>query len=100
MNITFQPLKNTGYRPQVTTQSKHTPRTEKTKGDYDTVNIRKPQAAQDDEESFARMLAQRTAAQIGNGASPERVKDLSRRIAEGAYQPNAQRIAGRLLGLS
>ncbi len=77
MNITFQTLKNTGYRPQVTTQSKYTPRAEKARGDYDTVNIRRPQAAQDDEESFARMLAQRTAAQIGEGASPERVKDLS-----------------------
>lgn len=99
MNITFQTLKSTGYRLQVATQSKYTPRTEKAKGDYDTVNIRKSQPVPEDEESFARMLAQRTAAQVNEGASPERVKELGRRVAEGTYQPNAQRIAGRLLGL-
>ena len=83
MNITFQPL-NAAYRPSVTVPSKQKPRSEKIKGDYDTVNIRKAQAALEDDESFARLLAKKTAAQLGDGA----------------YQPDAQRIAGRLLGLS
>lgn len=99
MNITFQPL-NAAYRPSVTVPSKQKPRSEKIKGDYDTVNIRKAQAALEDDENFARLLAKKTAAQLGDGASQERVQELGRRIGEGTYQPDAQRIAGRLLGLS
>lgn len=98
MNVTFQKL-NTAYRPMVPAKSKQAPRSEKIKGDYDTVNIRRSQAAPEDDETFARMLARRTAAQLGDGASQERVQELSRRISEGSYQPDSQRIAGRLLGL-
>ena len=65
MNITFQPL-NAAYRPSVTVPSKQKPRSEKIKGDYDTVNIRKAQAALEDDESFARLLAKKTAAQSGS----------------------------------
>lgn len=99
MNITFQPL-NAAYRPPVSASSKQKPRSEKIKGDYDTVNIRRAQAAPEDDESFARMLAKKTASQLNEGVSQERVQELGRRISEGAYQPDAQRIAGRLLGLS
>ncbi len=98
MNISFQPL-NATYRPTVSAPGKQKPRSEKIKGDYDTVNIRRAQAAPEDDESFARMLARKTASQLGDGASQERVQELSRRISEGTYQPDAQRIAGRLLGL-
>ncbi len=99
MNITFQAL-NAVYRPSVPAQSKQKPRSETIKGDYDTVNIRHVPASLEDDESFARILAKKTASQLGEGASQERVQELSRRITDGTYQPNAQRIAGRLLGLS
>lgn len=98
MNVTFQKL-NTAYRPAVHVKSKQTARSEKIKGDYDTVNIRRSQAAPEDDETFARMLARKASAQLVDGASQEKMQDLNRRISEGSYQPDAQRIAGRLLGL-
>lgn len=98
MNVRIQTL-NTAYRPLVPAQNKRTQRSEKTRGDYDTVNIRRPQAAQEDDETFARMLAKKAAAQLGEGVSQERVQELGRRVADGSYKPDAQRIAGRLLGL-
>lgn len=99
MNVIFQTMNNQPYRTPVSTPRKRTVPTAAVKGDYDTVNIRRTQAAQDDDESFARMLARRTTAQLGSGASQERVQELGRRIADGTYQPDAQRIAGRILGL-
>ncbi|MEY8337076.1 flagellar biosynthesis anti-sigma factor FlgM [Lachnospiraceae bacterium 62-35] len=98
MNITFQTV-STAYRPQVTIQRRQAPKTGMVKGDYDRVDIRKPQAVQEDDISFARMLAHSTAMQISDGASPERLQELSSQIAEGTYQPDAHKIAGRLLGL-
>ncbi len=98
MNITFQSV-NPAYRSPAPAMRKRTPQSGNAKGDYDTVNIRRPQAAPDDDETFARMLARKTSAQISGGADPERVKELGRRIADGTYQPDPQRIAGRLLGL-
>ena len=56
MNITFPSL-NTSYRPSVSVQPKTTPRKEKASGDYDTVNIRRSKAL--DDETFARMLAKK-----------------------------------------
>lgn len=96
MNITFPSL-NTSYRSSAPAQQKTMPRKEKVKGDYDTVNIRRPKAA-DDDETFARMLAKKAAAQLG-GASRERVSQLRGKVAEGTYVPDAGRIAGRMLGL-
>ena len=100
MNVIFQTTNNTPYRAPVSTPRKRAAQPAAVKGDYDTVNIRRPQAAQDDEESFARILARRATAQLGSGASQERVQELGRRVADGTYQPDAQRIAGRMLGLS
>lgn len=97
MNITFQAM-NTSYRPSVPVQPRRAPKAQKAGGDYDTVNIRRAPVAADDDETFARMLARRTAAQLGN-ASQERVQELGSRIAEGSYVPDSQRIAGRMLGL-
>ena len=97
MNITFSAL-NTSYRSTVSARSKITPRQEKAKGDYDTVNIRRAKTA-DDDETFARMLARKAAAQLGDGASQEKMQEVSRRVSDGSYKPDAQRIAGRLLGL-
>ncbi len=96
MNITFQAM-NTSYRPSVPVQSRRAPQPQKARGDYDTVNIRRASAA-DDDETFARMLARRTAAQLGS-VSQERVQELGSRIADGSYAPDSQRIAGRMLGL-
>ncbi len=97
MNITFSAL-NTSYRSTVSARSKITPRQEKAKGDYDTVNIRRAKTA-DDDETFARMLARKTASQMG-GVSRERVSQLQGKVADGSYRPDPQRIAGRMLGLS
>ena len=83
MNITFQTMK-TSYRSPVPAQRTYTPQTEKVKGDY---------------ESFAQILARRAASQLKSGASPERVQELQRQVAEGTYVPDSQKIAGRLLGL-
>lgn len=97
MNITFQTM-NTSYRPSVSVKSRPMPKTEKIKGDYDTVKISSSRTAQTDDESFARILARRTASQLG-GASQERVQELRSKVADGSYVPDASRIAGRMLGL-
>lgn len=99
MNVIFRTLNNDPYRAPVSAPRKRAAQSPAVKGDYDTVNIRRTPVAQDDDESFARILARRTASQINTGASQERVQELSRRIADGTYQPDAQRIAGRMLGL-
>lgn len=98
MNITIQTT-NTIYRSSSPVPRKRTPKPEIVKKDYDTVNIHKAKTVQEDDESFARILARKTAAQINDNASQEKVMELSQRIADGTYQPDAQRIAGRLLGL-
>lgn len=97
MNITFQAM-NTSYRTPIPAQQKRASLARKARGDYDTVNIRRPQAVINDDESFSRMLARKTASQLGD-ASQDKVNELSRKIADGTYQPDAQRIAGRMLGL-
>ena len=97
MNITFQTL-NSSYRSSVSVQPRRAPQPKKAKGDYDTVNISKAPVTADDDETFARVLARKTAAQIGS-ASLERVQEVGSRVADGTYVPDAQRIAGRLLGL-
>lgn len=98
MNITFQAL-NTSYRTPVSAQPKRAPQAKKAKGDYDTVNISRTQVPTDDDETFARMLARKTVSQLGT-ASQEKVQELAGRVADGSYIPDAQRIAGRMLGLS
>lgn len=101
MNVTFQRITNTTYRTPVSAPRKRSPQSASTaRGDYDTVNIQGSRTVLDEDETFARMLARRTAAQLGSGATPERVAELGRRVADGTYQPDAQRIAGRLLGLN
>ena len=100
MNVIFQTMNSQPYRTPVPAPRKRSVPAAAVKGDYDTVNIRRAQSAQDDDESFARMLARRTTAQLGTGASQERVQELGRRVTDGPYQPDAQRIAGRILGLS
>lgn len=53
MNITFQAM-NTSYRTPIPAQQKRVSLARKARGDYDTVNIRRPQATINDDESFAR----------------------------------------------
>ena len=98
MNVTF-PVMNTSYRPTISTPGRRPARSERTKGDYDTVNIRSSRTIQEDDESFARLLARKATAQMSDGVSSERVKELGSRVANGTYQPDAQKSAGRLLGL-
>ena len=97
MNITFQTM-NPSYRSPVPAQQRRAPKAQKAKGDYDTVNISRTSAALQDDESFARMLARKTAAQLGS-ASQERVQELRAKVTDGSYVPDASRIAGRMLGL-
>ncbi|HBN55654.1 MAG TPA: hypothetical protein DD414_02665, partial [Lachnospiraceae bacterium] len=51
-------------------------------------------------DSFARILAKSAASQVTGSASPERVQELGRQIADGTYRPDSVKIAGRLLGLN
>ncbi len=99
MNVKFQTL-NPSYRTPVSAPRRHAAQSEKTKGNYDTVTINGPRSSQEEDGSFARILSQRAASQIGRGASPERVRELGQQVADGTYHPDAQRIAGRLLGLN
>ena len=99
MNVIFQTMNSQPYRTPVPAPRKRSVPAAAVKGDYDTVNIQRTRISQDDDESFARILARRATAQLGSGPSPERVQELGRRIADGTYQPDAQRIAGRMLGL-
>lgn len=99
MNIKFQTL-NTSYRTPVSAPRRRAAQSEKAKANYDTVTINGPRISQDEDGSFARILAQRAASQLTRGASPERVRELKQQVANGTYQPDAQKIAGRLLGLN
>lgn len=97
MNIKFQTI-SPAYRAPVTVPDRRTPQTGKTRGNYDTVTIHGTQTGQED--SFARILSRSAAAQLSEGASPERVQELGRQVSAGTYHPDADRIAGRLLGLN
>lgn len=97
MNIQFQTI-SPAYRAPAAAPKRHTAQTGKSQGNYDTVTIRGTQT--DQEESFARMLSRTAASGLSEGAGPERVQELGRQVAAGAYHPDADRIAGRLLGLS
>jgi anti-sigma28 factor (negative regulator of flagellin synthesis) len=46
------------------------------------------------------MLSRTAASQLNEGAGMERVQELGRQVAAGTYHPDADRIAGRLLGLN
>lgn len=98
MNVRFQTL-NPSYRTPAPAPRRRTAQSGKAKGNYDTVTINGPRFTQDGEESFSRILAQRAASQLGQGAGPERVQELGQQVADGTYRPDAQKIAGKLLGL-
>lgn len=99
MNIKFQTI-DTTYRTPVSTQRRRAPQSGKAKGNYDTVTINGPRTGQDGEDSFARILAKSAASQVTGSASPERVQELGRQVADGTYRPDSVKIAGRLLGLN
>ena len=69
MNVIFQTINNTTYRTPVSAPRKRMPQSSTVKGDFDTVNIQGSRITQDEDETFARILARRTAAQFG-GAGP------------------------------
>ena len=57
MNVKFHTLNNT-YRAPVSSPRKRMPQSTSVKtADYDTVDIKRTRNAQDDEESFSRLLA-------------------------------------------
>lgn len=97
MNIKFQTI-SPAYRTPVAAPKKRPAQTGKSQGNYDTVTIRGTQT--DQEGSFARILSRTAASQLSEGASPERVQELKGQVAAGVYYPDADRIAGRLLGLN
>ncbi|MDE7320404.1 MAG: flagellar biosynthesis anti-sigma factor FlgM [Lachnospiraceae bacterium] len=97
MNIKFQTI-GSAYRTPVATPKKRSAQTGKSSGNYDTVTIRRTQT--DQESGFAQMLSRTAASQLKEGASMERVQELGRQVAAGTYHPDADRIAGRLLGLN
>ena len=97
MNVNFQTI-NPSYRTPVSVPKKRAAQTCKNQGNYDTVPIRGTQT--DQEDGFARILSRTAASQLSEGASPERVQELGRQVAAGTYHPDADRIAGRLLGLN
>lgn len=95
MNIQFQTI-SPAYRTPVSAPNRRAPKSVRNTGNYDTVTIRGTQTDQDG--SFARMLSRTAASQLSEGATPERVQELGRQVAAGTYHPDADRIAGRLLG--
>ena len=100
MNVLFRPVNNAAYRAPVSAPRKRASQpAAMVKGDYDTVNIQRSRTVQDDDETFARMLARKTASQL-TGNSPDRLQELGRKVADGSYHPDARQIAGKMLGLS
>ena len=97
MNIQFQTI-SPAYRTPAAAPKRRAAQTGKSQGNYDTVTIHGTQT--DQEGSFARMLSRTAASGLSEGASPERVQELGRQVAAGTYHPDADRIAGRLLGLN
>ena len=51
-----------------------------------------------DDKSFAAALSKATADSLLIGASEKRVAELHQQVQAGTYQPNAQRIAEKILG--
>jgi hypothetical protein len=51
-----------------------------------------------DDKSFAAALSKATADSLRIGASEKRVAELHQQVQAGTYQPNAQRIAEKILG--
>ncbi len=97
MNIKFQTM-GPSYRTPVSSPAVRKPQTGKNRGNYDTVTIHGPQVSP--EESFAQILSRRAASSLNGSASPERVQELGRQVSAGTYRPDADQIAGRLLGLN
>ena len=99
MNIKFQTISPVCRTPAAAPK-KRSALTSKSleNGNYDTVTIRGTQT--DQESGFAQMLSRTAASQLKEGASMERVQELGRQVAAGTYHPDADRIAGRLLGLN
>lgn len=97
MNIQFQTI-NPAYPRPAASQNRRVPLNGKVRGDYDTVTISGTQSSQED--GFARILSRRAVSQLASGAPSARVQELGRQVADGSYRPDADQIAGRLLGLN
>ena len=96
MNIVFHTTPTDYYTPPAADDK---PRRciDKTTGNFDTVSISRTQTVADDSE-FASVLTKKAAKELTYEASPEHVKTIRKQIAAGAYKPDPERIAERLLG--
>lgn len=66
-------------------------------GNYDTLSIRRHQTVTDDS-CFAEILSKKAVKELAYEASPDHVKAVAMQISAGAYQPDPERIAEKLLG--
>lgn len=85
------------YHSLAASTDKQAPVAAKTAGNYDKVTIRKrPDAA--DDSSFAQMLARKLTDRLAEGDNQEKVRRLQQEVASRTYEPDARRIAERMLG--
>lgn len=70
---------------------------QKTQANYDKVTIQHTKNTIS-EGSFANLLAKETASKVNAGTSQEKVLSLQHQVTSGTYQPDARRIAQKMLG--
>lgn len=66
-------------------------------GDYDKATFNKPSEPIDGS-IFARLVAHETAGRLERNDNQEKIERLKQQVATGSYQPNAKKIAERILG--
>lgn len=72
------------------------PQPEEKRGNYDRVTI--TGSSHGEEKPFARILAERAASEVLTWQVPDkRVEELANEVAQGHYQPDPWKIAGRML---
>lgn len=79
-----------------TTEKKQTT-VQKSQANYDKVTIQHTQTPIS-ESSFANLLAKETASKANESVPQERVLSLQHQVSAGTYQPDARRIAQKMLG--
>ena len=85
------------YRTHVVQTDKLVSAPEKAAGNYDKVTIHKTQASGSSDTGFARMLAKTLDDKLDEGEGQSEVLRLQSMVASGTYQPDARRIAERML---
>lgn len=72
------------------------PADETRKADFDTVSIGRNNKV--DDGTFASALAKKTASEVENGVSRQRVEEIKSRVQNGSYRVDAMTIAQHMLG--